>query len=114
MDARGAPQGIRHGHLPDEGGDLGADGWAASGAPAREWVQYSRKRRRCHRRTVSGETMTRACRQLVQGLASPSACRAREAGSGPTRPSARGPCPPPDAALALTREVLTPRRPARR
>jgi hypothetical protein len=36
MDARGAPQGIRRGHLPDEGGDLGADGWAASGGPARE------------------------------------------------------------------------------
>jgi hypothetical protein len=29
------------------------------GRPER-WVQYSRKRRRCHRRTVSGETMTRA------------------------------------------------------
>jgi hypothetical protein len=36
MDARGAPQGIRRGHLPDEGGDLGADGGAASGGPARE------------------------------------------------------------------------------
>jgi hypothetical protein len=36
MDAWGAPQGIRRGHLPDEGGDLGADGWAPSGGPARE------------------------------------------------------------------------------
>ena len=73
MDARSAPQGIRRGHLPDEGGDLGADGWAASGGPA--WVQYSRKRRRWHRRTVSGETMTRACLQLVQTLASPTHSR---------------------------------------
>jgi hypothetical protein len=38
-------------------------------------VQYSRKRRRCHRRTVSGETMTRACLQLVQTLASPTHSR---------------------------------------
>ena len=35
------------------------------------WVQYSRKRRRCHRRTVSGDTMTSACLQPVQTLASP-------------------------------------------
>jgi hypothetical protein len=34
-------------------------------------VQYWRKRRRCQRRTVSGETMTRACRQPVQTLARP-------------------------------------------
>jgi Putative undecaprenyl diphosphate synthase len=34
-------------------------------------VQYSRKRRRCQRRTVSGDTMTRACRQPAQTLASP-------------------------------------------
>ena len=27
------------------------------------WVQYSRKRRRCHRRTVSGATMINACLQ---------------------------------------------------
>jgi hypothetical protein len=35
------------------------------------WVQYSRKRRRCHRRTVSGDTKSSACRQPVQALASP-------------------------------------------
>jgi hypothetical protein len=34
-------------------------------------VQCSRKRRRCHRRTVSGDTMTRACLQPAQTLASP-------------------------------------------
>jgi hypothetical protein len=34
-------------------------------------VQYSRKRRRCHRRTVSGDTMTSARRQPVQSLARP-------------------------------------------
>ena len=33
-------------------------------------VQYSRKRRRCHRRTVSGVTMTRDCLQPAQILAS--------------------------------------------
>ena len=35
------------------------------------WVQYSRKRRRCHRRTVSGVTMARGCLQPAQILASP-------------------------------------------
>ena len=35
------------------------------------WVQYSRKRRRCHRKTVSGDTKSRACLQPVQTLASP-------------------------------------------
>ena len=33
-------------------------------------VQCSRKRRRCHRRTVSGVTITRACRHPAQTLAS--------------------------------------------
>jgi hypothetical protein len=40
------------------------------GRPERR-VQYSRKRRRCQRRTVSGETMTSACRQPGQSLARP-------------------------------------------
>ena len=35
------------------------------------WVQYSRKRRRCQHRTVSGETMTSACRHSAQTLARP-------------------------------------------
>ena len=34
-------------------------------------VQYSRKRRRCHRRTVSGVTMTRDCLQPAQIRARP-------------------------------------------
>jgi hypothetical protein len=34
-------------------------------------VQYSRKRRRCHRRTVSGVTITRGCFHPVQTLANP-------------------------------------------
>jgi hypothetical protein len=34
-------------------------------------VQYARKRRRCHRRTVAGDTMTNACLQPAQTLASP-------------------------------------------
>jgi hypothetical protein len=32
-------------------------------ARAESLAQYSRKRRRCHRRTVSGDTITRACLQ---------------------------------------------------
>ena len=36
MDARRTPQGIGRGHLPDECGDLGADGWAAASGPARK------------------------------------------------------------------------------
>jgi hypothetical protein len=36
VDAGSTPQGIRRGHFPDEGGDLGIDGRAASGGPARE------------------------------------------------------------------------------
>jgi hypothetical protein len=36
VDARGTPQGIRRGHFPDEGGDLGIDGRAASGGPTRQ------------------------------------------------------------------------------
>ena len=34
------------------------------------WVQYLRNRRRCHRRTVSGVTITRACLHPAQALAS--------------------------------------------
>jgi hypothetical protein len=34
------------------------------------WVQYSRKRRRCHRNTVSGVTITRDCFHPAQTLAS--------------------------------------------
>jgi hypothetical protein len=30
VDAGSSTQGIRRGHFPDEGGDLGADGWAAA------------------------------------------------------------------------------------
>jgi hypothetical protein len=56
------------------------------------WVQYSRKRRRCHRRTVSGDTMTSACLQPAQTRARPaqnrrsvvrSLGRARTLGPGP-------------------------------
>ena len=36
MDSGSTPQGIRRGHFPDEGGDLGIDERAASGGPARE------------------------------------------------------------------------------
>src|SRR5881296_1518893 len=35
---------------------------------AESLAQYSRKRRRCHRRTVLGDTMTRACLQPTHTL----------------------------------------------
>src|SRR5213593_4095828 len=37
---------------------------------AESLAQYSRKRRRCHRRTVLGDTMTRACLQPAHTLES--------------------------------------------
>jgi hypothetical protein len=46
-----------------------------SGRPAvvwaESWVQYSRRHRRCHRRTVSGVTMRRECLHPAQILARP-------------------------------------------
>jgi len=36
VDSGGTPQGIGRGHFPDQGGDLGVDGWAAPGGPAGE------------------------------------------------------------------------------
>jgi hypothetical protein len=36
VDARRAPQGIRRSHLPDECGDVGADGRASAFGPARK------------------------------------------------------------------------------
>ena len=70
MDSRGAPEWIRRDHSADQGFDLGADGRATAGGPAESWVQYSRKRRRCHRRTVFGVTITRGRLHPVQTLAS--------------------------------------------
>src|SRR5207237_8240078 len=48
--------------------------WTAGRPPVgrpESLVQYSRKRRRCHRRTVSGLTITRGCLHPAQTLASP-------------------------------------------
>ena len=70
MDSRGAPEGVRGGHADDQSLDLGVDGRPTSGRAARE-LQYSRKRRRCHRRTVSAVTITRGCLHPAQTLASP-------------------------------------------
>src|SRR5437667_562417 len=39
--------------------------------PSESLLQYSRKRRRCHRRTVSAVTITRGCLHPAQTLASP-------------------------------------------
>jgi len=70
MDSWGAPERIGRGHSHDEGLDLGVDGRAAPGGPGGESVQCRRKRRRCHRRTVSGVTITRGRRHPAQTLAS--------------------------------------------
>ena len=59
VDARRPPQAIRRGHLPDEGGDSAPMGGRPPGGRPESWVQCWRKRRRCHRRTVSGATITR-------------------------------------------------------
>src|SRR5438128_8878414 len=48
-----------------------ATGGRPAGGRPESWVQCSRKRRRCHRRTVAGATITRDCRHPVQTLASP-------------------------------------------
>src|SRR6266550_2133394 len=48
-----------------------ATGGRPAGGRPESWVQCSRKRRRCHRRTVSGVTITRDCRHPVQTLAMP-------------------------------------------
>jgi hypothetical protein len=71
MNARGAPQRVRGGHASDQSPDLGVDGRTTAGRAAREVGPVLRKRRRCHRRTVSGVTMTRDCLQPAQILASP-------------------------------------------
>jgi hypothetical protein len=68
MDSRGAPDWIRCRHSYDKGLDFGGDGRAAPGGPPESLVQCSRKRRRCHRRTVLGDTMTRACLQPARTL----------------------------------------------
>jgi hypothetical protein len=70
MDARSARERVRGGHASDQGLDLGVNGRTTPGRPTESWVQYARKRRRCHRRTVSGGTKTRVCLQPVQTLAS--------------------------------------------
>jgi len=72
MDSRGAPEWVRGGHAGDQDSDLGVSP-PAPPAVARlsSSVQYSRKRRRCHRRTVSGVTITRGCLHRAQTLASP-------------------------------------------
>jgi len=75
MDARGAPERIRRGHSPDQGLDLGVHGLATADRRTGESGPVLAKRRRCHRKTVSGDTMTRACLHPVQTLASPTHSR---------------------------------------
>ncbi len=45
VDSGGTPQGIRRGHFPDQGGDLGVDGRAAPGGPAavRAWSPFVKR-----------------------------------------------------------------------
>jgi hypothetical protein len=72
MDARSAPKRVRGGHAGEIRAPISA---LMGGRPPvvrpESWVQYSRKRRRFHRRTVSGVTMTRDCLQPAQILPSP-------------------------------------------
>ena len=70
MDSGGAPQGVHRGHCSDEGDDLGIDRWTAHPRPAGKLGPVLAKRRRCHRRTVSGVTIRRGCLHPAQTLAS--------------------------------------------
>ena len=70
MDSRRAPERVGGGHSHDQDFDLGVDGWAPPVGRPESLVQCSRKRRRCHRRTVSGVTMARGCLHPAQTLAS--------------------------------------------
>ena len=60
MDSGRTPQGIGRGDSRDQSADFGVDRRAAHGGRRESVVQWSRKRRRCHRSTVAGVTMTRA------------------------------------------------------
>jgi len=66
-----APERVRGGQANDQSLDLGVDGRTTPVGRPESLVQYSRKRRRCHRRTVSGVTITRGCLHPAQTLASP-------------------------------------------
>ena len=68
VNSRGAPQRIGRSHPCDESLDLNIDGGRPAMGRAESLAQYSRKRRRCHRRTVLGDTMTRACLQPTHTL----------------------------------------------
>jgi hypothetical protein len=98
MDSGGAPEAIGGGHSRDQGARISAltGGRPAVGRPE-SVVQWSRKRRRCHRRTVSGATMTRTCasvptpwtaqprrvdRACLASAASRFSCTRRAAGAG--------------------------------
>jgi len=70
MDSRGAPERIGGGHACNQGLDLALTGGRPRLGRRESAVQYSRKRRRCQRRTVAGVTITRGCRQPAQTLAS--------------------------------------------
>jgi hypothetical protein len=70
MDARGAPEGVRSGHAGDRALISALTGGRPPVGRPESSVQYWRKRRRCHLRTVAGVTITRACFHPDQTLAS--------------------------------------------
>ena len=85
MDARGAHKGFAAAIFLTRAAISARIGGRPPVGRPESWVQYSRKRRRRHRRTVSGDTMTRACRQPVQTLATGNAstiCWAVQAAEG--------------------------------
>ena len=74
MDSRGTPEGIPCGHaaLRQTSALISAlTGGRPPEDPPERFVQYSRTRRRCHRRTVSGVTITRDALQPAQTRARP-------------------------------------------
>ena len=71
MDARRAPEGVGVAMRVTRAWISALTGGRPPVVRPESWVQYSRKRRRCHRRTVSGVTITRDCLHPAQTLASP-------------------------------------------
>jgi hypothetical protein len=66
VDSWGAPEGVRGGHTDDQSLDLSVNLRATAVPAARELGPVLAEATRCHRRMVSGVTMTRAPLHPVQ------------------------------------------------
>jgi hypothetical protein len=71
MDARGTPERVAVAMRVTRALISVFTGGRPPVEPQESWVQYLRNWRRCHRRTVSGVTITRDCLHPPQILASP-------------------------------------------